>query len=254
MEEEFDVFVSHKKEDLTTARQLARKIEKLGYRCYLDAKDRKLSQAKQASDALQAIPEHLRATLRQCRSLIFVSSPNSAASRWMPWETGFFDGRYDKSAIGIYLTEAIPANGAVSTIQEYLNLYTTLTDDNLADFLALTSNRTKMNVREGQIDQLMLSIRTATENPREFSIGCLQWGVGYWRSLIAQMYGEALANAWLPGMESMLGKLRGEAAVEDFAARVRQQTSGPQFTFPSQLNVLDMIQKAHGDAAKVSVV
>lgn len=111
-----------------------------------------------------------------------------------------------------------------------------------------------MNVREGQINQLMLSIRTATENPREFGIGCLQWGVGYWRSLITQIYGEALPNAWLPGMENMLGKLRDDAAAEDFAARVREQFSGPEFATPSQFNLLDIIEKAHGDAAKVSVV
>jgi hypothetical protein len=255
MDEEYAAFISHKKEDLGVAKQLARKIKARGYSCYLDDQDKKLAEAKSAANPLEAVPLHLRDILRNCRSLIFVSSANSPLSRWMPWETGFFDGRYDKSAIGIYLTDATatePSAQAGSTIQEYLNLYTTLTDANLADFLALTDNRTKMNVREGHIDQLMLAIRAATENPREFSVGCLQWSIGFWRSAIAQTCGEAVAHAWWPGAESALGKLRDDAAAEDFAARVRQWVPGiPQF--PGMGVYLDGLERAHGEAAAASV-
>lgn len=254
MDEERAVFISHKQEDLKIAQALAKRIKALKYNCYLDATDSGLHVAKQSENPLQAVPEHLRDKLRKCRLLIFVASANSPASRWMPWETGFFDGRYDKDAIGIYLTDdpSVPPQsppGTVSTVQEYLNLYTRLTDDSLEDFLKRSDNRSKMNVHQGQIDQLMLLLRTASENPREFSIGCLQWGVGFWRSVIAQTYGETIANAWLPGMEAMLGKLRNAAAAGDIGAVPSIMDTFTRFTPNSPF--LDLFGNAqqHGAAA-----
>lgn len=260
MNEQFDVFISHKKEDIDIAKRLQARIDQLGYKCYVDAQDKGLSEAEKRGDGHLALPLRLREKLRNCLSLIYVCSPKSPLSRWMPWELGFFDGRYDKSAAGIYLTEDVVEkgagqDGAISAIQEYLNLYPTVNDDNLEDFLKQTSNRVKMNVREGQVDHLMLAIRAAVENPHEFSLGCLQWYVGFWRSLVAQTHGQDVAAAWLPMAEQNLGMLRENAAVQDSAAKAWPGS----YTFPfmpsqfGQMGLLDTFKQAHNDAAEVSV-
>lgn len=61
----------------------------------------------------------LRHRMRQSNTLLYVHSQYSTASRWMPWELGFFDGL--KDAVGIIPVthrEEETFKGA-----EYLNLY-----------------------------------------------------------------------------------------------------------------------------------
>jgi hypothetical protein len=63
--------------------------------------------------------ERLRLRMRQSSSLIYAHSAQSGASKWMPWELGYFDGF--RSAVAILPIARTAENGFNG--QEYLGLY-----------------------------------------------------------------------------------------------------------------------------------
>lgn len=91
-DETFDIFLSHSIKDtelVVGARSLLRQF---GYNVYVDwIEDRELDRTKVS----RATALRLRKRMRQCHSLLYLSSTNSGDSKWMPWELGFFDGFSD---------------------------------------------------------------------------------------------------------------------------------------------------------------
>jgi hypothetical protein len=60
----------------------------------------RIQQAQPVDYAL--LTHRIRERLRGCRCLIFAYRSRSHVSRWMLWELGFFDGRWDGRLIGLY--------------------------------------------------------------------------------------------------------------------------------------------------------
>ena len=113
----FDVFLSHSssepEEILLGVKAI---LEESGLKVYVDKYgDPQLS----PDNVTPETAEVLRRRMRQSASLLYVYSQYSKASRWMPWELGFFDGF--KGAVGI-----IPVTRNQEETfkgEEYLNLY-----------------------------------------------------------------------------------------------------------------------------------
>lgn len=55
----------------------------------------------------------------RCDSLFYFTTNNSEYSKWMPWETGFFDGKKGKVAILPVISD--DKSGFIG--REYLDLY-----------------------------------------------------------------------------------------------------------------------------------
>lgn len=117
---DFDVFLSHSFRDAVLILGLKRVLEADGLRTYVDwIEDPQLDRTK--VNATTAA--HLRDRMRRCRSLVYATSQNASASRWMPWELGFFDGVHGPDRVAIC---PIATGTGSYTGEEYLGLYKTL--------------------------------------------------------------------------------------------------------------------------------
>ena len=115
--ETFDVFLSHSSEEpeeiLLGVMGL---LEDRGLTVYVDKYgDSQLSPDK----VTQKTAKILRDRMRGSNALLYVHSPHSKKSRWMPWELGFFDGW--RGTVGI-----VPVTNNQEQAfkgEEYLDLY-----------------------------------------------------------------------------------------------------------------------------------
>ena len=114
---DFDIFLSHAYLDATLVAGLEADIEDMGFTVYVDwMQDAHLQRTK----VDKATAELLRCRLKQCKSLFFATSDNSATSKWMPWECGYFDGMKGRVAICPISMQATESDYVG---QEYLSLY-----------------------------------------------------------------------------------------------------------------------------------
>lgn len=115
-ERRFDVFLSHSISDAKLVLGIVALLQTQGLRVYVDwIVDREMDRSRVTS----ATAEQLRERMRQSSSLIYAHSSASVASKWMPWELGYFDGF--KSAVAV-----LPITHKEQTSysgQEYLGLY-----------------------------------------------------------------------------------------------------------------------------------
>ena len=93
----FDIFLSHSYADKDAVKGLADMLEKdFKLSVYLDWKvDPALDRTRVNKDTAEV----LRNRLNHCKCLWYVTSHTSETSKWMPWETGYADGRIGKVAI-----------------------------------------------------------------------------------------------------------------------------------------------------------
>lgn len=93
----FDIFLSHRYEDREAVKGLADElVNDFKYSVYIDwIVDPTLDRLK----VNRGTAEVLRNRLSHSRCLWYVTSDGSAASKWMPWETGFADGKTGRVAI-----------------------------------------------------------------------------------------------------------------------------------------------------------
>lgn len=86
----FDVFLSHSSnEPEEILLGVKGYLEDAGLRVYVDRyTDPHLSPEEVTPDTAETLRDRLRAS----QSLLYVYSPHSKLSRWMPWELGFMDG------------------------------------------------------------------------------------------------------------------------------------------------------------------
>lgn len=87
----FDIFLSHASEDAEVIAGVKLLLEGEGVTVYVDwltdpQTDRRNVTAETA--------DLLRQRMNRSRYLLYASSAVSSASRWMPWELGYFDGRH----------------------------------------------------------------------------------------------------------------------------------------------------------------
>lgn len=112
----FDIFLSHSKSDAQIILGVKAVLEDYGKTVYVDWVDDPQLDRSQISAKTAEI---IRGRMRQCRSLIYVHSPNSGSSKWMPWELGYFDGFNGAVAI---LPVTKSESGSFQG-QEYLGVY-----------------------------------------------------------------------------------------------------------------------------------
>ncbi len=119
-EKSYDVFISHSYTDAKTNEEriyaLKTDIESMGFSVYVDwIEDAKLDRSKVTKETADV----LKLRMNSCKSLFFLTSETSSASKWMPWELGYFDGI--KSRVAILPVLDAPAVSYKG--QEYLGLY-----------------------------------------------------------------------------------------------------------------------------------
>lgn len=113
----YDIFLSHSIMDAELILGMNGTLEDLGYSVYVDwVEDPQLDRAK----VTPATADKLRQRMNSSKSLFFVTTANSDASKWMPWECGYFDGKKEKAAI-VPIQKASADNSFSG--QEYLGLY-----------------------------------------------------------------------------------------------------------------------------------
>lgn len=113
----FDIFLSHSSKDKQLILGVKQFIEDSGYSVYIDWVDD--PQLDRANVNVQTA-DVLRTRMKQSKFLLYVDSNNATASKWMPWELGYFDG-YKPNKIGILPIRQNPEG--YYTGQEYLGLY-----------------------------------------------------------------------------------------------------------------------------------
>ena len=71
----------------------------------------------------------LRERMSQCDALFYATTENHGASKWMPWECGYFDG-YDSKAVSdhvqpghVAILPVVKSSSSSFAGQEYLGLY-----------------------------------------------------------------------------------------------------------------------------------
>lgn len=116
----FDVFLSHSSEDAEVIAGVKAIMESEGMSVYVDWVDDPLTDRSKVTPATANL---LRDRMNHSRFLIYASSTASSASRWMPWELGYFDGRRP-GKVGIL--PIVSHSGASFVGVEYLGLYPTI--------------------------------------------------------------------------------------------------------------------------------
>ena len=94
----FDIFLSHAKLDEVVVWGVKEELEKSGVSVYVDwIDDPQLDRSRVTS----ATADMIRRRMRDCRAMVYATSPAAAESRWMPWELGFFDGHRGSAHISV---------------------------------------------------------------------------------------------------------------------------------------------------------
>ena len=245
-----DVFISHKLEDLPRAKELKALIKSWNFTCYVDEDDAALQKLRDPAE----MSARIRDNLRTCRCFIYAFSSKSAQSKWMPWELGFFDGRWGQRQIGLFdldvwtggtrpragggsrTTEDDVGQDALS-LQEYLRMYELVDRDNLESFIRrCASTRALADRADVDVDRAAALMAGALRNPAEFAAGCMQYAVSMQREVWSNVLPASAAGlAPLTALEQAFGALR------DFAGR---------FEAPRHLHAVT--DESVGASAKVS--
>jgi hypothetical protein len=112
----YDIFLSHSSKDAVLVISLASVIEDLGFTVFIDWREAHLVNRDNISKETALI---LRECMRHCKSFVYTFSENAPASKWMPWELGYFDGINGKVAI----LPIVKTNKASYLGTEYLGIY-----------------------------------------------------------------------------------------------------------------------------------
>jgi len=117
---QFDVFLSHSYEDAEIVLGVMELLVGRGLTVYVDwIQDPQLSRENVTAETADILRQRMRAS----KSLLFITTGNSAKSKWMPWELGYFDG-YRHGFIGIL--PVVESKSDRLAGQEFLGLYPTV--------------------------------------------------------------------------------------------------------------------------------
>jgi hypothetical protein len=125
-EDKFDIFLSHRFIDYDSLLVLKDKLEEdYDLTLYVDHVQDPFLDRENVRKETAIV---LRKRMRQCRCLLFATTGNSPASKWMPWELGYFDGMGGRVAI-LPVIESGDASHNTYRGQEYLGIYPYITKD-----------------------------------------------------------------------------------------------------------------------------
>jgi hypothetical protein len=114
----FDIFLSHSTDDTDMVVGMMLILKDLGYSVYVDwVVDSQLDR----SNVTKENADQLRKRMDDSKSLLFTSTDNASTSKWMPWETGYFDAKKGKVAIAPISNLNQPNDRYEG--REYLGLY-----------------------------------------------------------------------------------------------------------------------------------
>ena len=116
----YDVFLSHAYQDAEVILGVKIIIEGMGLSVYVDWLD---DGSLDRSQVTVKTAEVLRERMRQSASLIYVHTPQSPDSKWMPWELGYFDGFKPHF---VWILPLVASYDSEFRGQEYLGLYPTV--------------------------------------------------------------------------------------------------------------------------------
>lgn len=120
----YDIFLSHSYLQASEIYILKGQLELFGFSVYVDwIEDKELSRDNVSRET--AI--RLQTRMRNCKSLIYAHSIESTASKWMPWELGYFDGY--NGIVAILPIEEHESGMNNYTGQEYLSIYPYITKE-----------------------------------------------------------------------------------------------------------------------------
>ncbi len=207
-----DVFISHKKEDAKKALRLKQRIvDDFHLSCWIDDEDEMMKRIQEADPVdYKLLTDRIRENLRTCRCLIFAYSTESYRSRWMPWELGFFDGRWGRRLIGLYdldegdkenRTQLVQSSSEVG-VPEFLQIYSELKPATLESFLQyVRSPRALSDRADVDIDRWANLVAGAMRDPVNVSIDALQFWISYQQAF----WSRALGVPGLDLSQPMLG-------------------------------------------------
>ena len=95
--QEYDIFVSHKGEDMCEAEKVAETISKNGLEAYLDKWDPSVN-----GDGVELV-HHLRNRVSHCKGLVAVITEKTHASWWVPYEICMADEK--KKIVSSYISD-----------------------------------------------------------------------------------------------------------------------------------------------------
>jgi hypothetical protein len=175
---EFDVFLSHSARDTDSIKALKAELEALqagglNLKVYVDwIDDTKLDRTKVTKETASA----LRDRMHKCHVLVLAVTRNSARSRWVPWELGFFDGYSGE----IYIYPLEDGVSASETGVEFLDFYEHLAPDTAAETIrrAVEARRSALLNRADEAATIRQAERSAnvTAHPSECSEVLPGWG------------------------------------------------------------------------------
>jgi hypothetical protein len=107
-------FLCHSTKDNILAKGLVILLQEAGWDVYVDYEDTLMPEKPDRTTA-----DRIQEKIRSMEFFLFLATPNSAASRWCPWEIGYADGQKPNEAIWVVQTVE---NGHTYG-NEYLDLY-----------------------------------------------------------------------------------------------------------------------------------
>lgn len=114
----YDVFLSHRFMDADEVKVIYDDLVRAGIKVYVDwIVDKDLDRKNITKETVSRV----RTRMKNCRSLLFVTSENSSDSKWMPWELGYMDAKTDKVAILPVVSDSYTKQRFEG--QEYLGIY-----------------------------------------------------------------------------------------------------------------------------------